>query len=99
MKTPFFHNKSIPLLLLALLLLLLLLDNIGYLSKSSDDTPATMFDGERAYQDVIMQVNFGPRVPNSDAHNRAVEWVAAQLREAAWEVEIQKNESIKSTGT
>jgi hypothetical protein len=29
------------------------------------------FDGQRAYQDLVAQVAFGPRVPGSPAHEQA----------------------------
>jgi glutaminyl-peptide cyclotransferase len=48
------------------------------------------FDGERAYQDVLTQVAFGPRLPGSDAHGQAVAWMQEQLSASGWEVELQE---------
>ncbi|MHC1740942.1 MAG: M28 family peptidase [Anaerolineaceae bacterium] len=47
------------------------------------------FDSERAYQDVINQIQFGPRVPGSLAHQSAVEYIQNELTKAGWQVEIQ----------
>jgi glutaminyl-peptide cyclotransferase len=46
------------------------------------------FDGDRAYQDVIRQVDFGPRIPGSQAHAQTVDWIASELKQAGWDVEI-----------
>jgi glutaminyl-peptide cyclotransferase len=48
------------------------------------------FDGERAYQDVLNQVDFGPRTPGSDAHAQTIEYISDELRKAGWKVELQK---------
>lgn len=47
-----------------------------------------IFDGERAYKDVVRQVEFGPRVPGSQAHAQTVDWITAELKKAGWQVEI-----------
>jgi len=38
------------------------------------------FDGTRAYEDVIRQVEFGPRVPGSEAHDRTRQFLVEELR-------------------
>lgn len=38
------------------------------------------FDRDSAYQYIFKQVEFGPRVPNTEAHRRAGDWLAAELR-------------------
>ena len=48
-------------------LLIMLLAIINVLGCSEANNPAPPFDGERAYQYLIQQVNFGPRVPGSEA--------------------------------
>jgi len=50
------------------------------------------FDGQRAYQDVAYQVSLGPRTIGSPAHNKAVDWMAQDLRAAGWKVEIQEGQ-------
>lgn len=48
------------------------------------------FDGQRAYQDVANQMDFGPRVPGSQAHQETLDYIQTELQQAGWEVEIQK---------
>ena len=52
--------------------------------------PRPPFDGERAYQDVLTQMAFGPRIPDSSAHTRTVAWLESELHNAGWQVTIQK---------
>lgn len=47
------------------------------------------FDGERALQSVVYQVELGPRIPGSTAHDLIVEWIKDRLVEFGWSVEIQ----------
>lgn len=46
------------------------------------------FDGNRAYQDVVEQVGFGPRIPGTPEHARTIEWILSQLKRANWQVEV-----------
>lgn len=50
------------------------------------------FDGERAYQDVLTQMAFGPRTPGSIAHQQTVEWMVTELTHNGWDVEVQELE-------
>lgn len=49
-----------------------------------DNAPAEIevpaFDGDSAYAYVKRQVDFGPRVPNTEAHRKAADWMAAELK-------------------
>jgi len=47
------------------------------------------FDGNRAYQDVITQVNFGPRVPGSAPHTETQACISERLTSAGWSVSYQ----------
>jgi glutaminyl-peptide cyclotransferase len=47
------------------------------------------FNGSRAYQDVLTQMSFGPRIPGSPAHDQIVAWMQDELKKAGWSVEIQ----------
>jgi glutaminyl-peptide cyclotransferase len=49
------------------------------------------FDGRRAYKDVLAQVAFGPRIPNSQAHTKTIAYIQEELRKAGWQTEIQKS--------
>jgi Zn-dependent M28 family amino/carboxypeptidase len=55
-------------------------------------TPAVPqeFDAQRAYQDVVNQMAFGPRVPDSPAHQSAVDYITSELKKAGWQVELQQ---------
>lgn len=41
---------------------------------------APAFDGDSAYAYVARQVEAGPRVPNTEAHRKTADWLAAELR-------------------
>jgi len=47
------------------------------------------FDGEAALSYVAQQLAFGPRIPNTDPHRQAGDWILAQLRSRAESVEVQ----------
>ena len=49
----------------------------------------TEFDGAAALEAVRAQVAFGPRVPGTAAHQRAGDWLAAELRRRADTVIVQ----------
>ena len=57
---------------------------------SSTPAPAA-FDGERALKDVEYQVSLGPRLPESQAHAQAVDWMVAELEKAGWTAEVQES--------
>lgn len=46
------------------------------------------FDGQRAYQDVIRQVEFGPRIPGTEGHARVIAYIQAELKAAGWQSEV-----------
>ncbi len=48
------------------------------------------FDGEAALRYVEAQLGFGPRVPNTEGHRRAGDWILEQLRRRADSVEVQE---------
>lgn len=52
------------------------------------------FDGERAYQDVRTQVDFGPRVPGTEGHDKIQAWIQEELIQAGWQVEIQESQAL-----
>lgn len=49
-----------------------------------------VFDGSRAYADIVTQVGFGPRIPGTEGHAAFVEWAVETLEAAGWDVEIQE---------
>jgi hypothetical protein len=50
---------------------------------------ATNFDGARAFTYLQAQVANGPRIPNTDAHRRAGDFILAHLKQTADSVEVQ----------
>lgn len=57
-------------------------------SRITRDRPE-VFDGQRAYQDVVTQVSFGPRTPGSEAHAKTIDYIRQQLQGENWLVEEQ----------
>lgn len=60
-------------------------------------TPAArekIFDGQRAYQDVVYQESLGPRIPKSAAHQQTIDWLKTELTQNGWQVEIQNTTSM-----
>jgi len=57
--------------------------------NSSSRPSKTTFDGERAYRDVLEQVEFGPRITGTEGNRKCAEYIAEQLRQAGWSVESQ----------
>lgn len=62
-------------------------------------TSSAAFDGERAYEWAAAQVELGPRVPGSDAHDRAVALILSALQDAGWETDCQTFAYGAFTGT
>lgn len=52
------------------------------------------FSGKRAFQDIEFQVSLGPRIPGTQGHREIIDWIAAELSIAGWEVEIQQGEIL-----
>ena len=88
-------KKSIALYLGIIgLLLVIVVGWYIYALQSQAEPTVASFDGQRAYTDVQTQVAFGPRVPESEAHAKTVEWIRGELVKAGWQVEIQKSEAM-----
>ena len=70
-----------------------------------DETPAPSraykvpaFIADSAYSFVEKQVNFGPRVPNSDGHSQTKEWLVGKLQSYGLNVIRQDFQAIAYTG-
>ncbi len=63
----------------------------GYLGYGLADTttPSPTFNGERALADAAAQMDFGPRITGSTAHQKMGDWLINELQDAGWEVFIQ----------
>ena len=56
---------------------------------SSTTTESLEFDGYRAFKDLEYQVNLGPRVLGSKAHEQVREWIIQKNKDSGWNVELQ----------
>jgi len=56
------------------------------------------FDGEQAMRYVTAQLAFGPRVPNTDGHRRAGDWIQQQLQARADSVDVQVFTHVTAQG-
>lgn len=65
-----------------------------YSFASQPSPEAVSFDGQRAYEDVQTQVDFGPRIPGSEGHAKIQEWMKTELESAGWQVEIQTSQAL-----
>ena len=75
------------------IILLLLISSILVNSKYLDiNKPQEEggFNGERAYLDVVAQMEFGPRTPGSIAHDQTIDYISQQLTNAGWLVQQQE---------
>jgi glutaminyl-peptide cyclotransferase len=52
-------------------------------------SPQPLFNGQRAYEDVVYQVELGPRTPGSVAHAQEVAYIVKVLKKAGWVVDFQ----------
>lgn len=71
-------------------------------SKEGGETPGRdvpAFCADSAYKYVERQVSFGPRVPNTKAHDSAADWLAAELRRHGAEVSLQNADLKAFDGT
>jgi glutaminyl-peptide cyclotransferase len=51
--------------------------------------PSSGFNGQRAFQDVVAQVNLGPRIPGSTAHDQIIAYIQSELEKAGWNSQVQ----------
>lgn len=61
--------------------------------------PSPQFNGDSAYAFVKAQTDFGPRVPNSAAHQACGDYLIAQLKNFGFEVQAQSFEATAYNGT
>jgi glutaminyl-peptide cyclotransferase len=47
------------------------------------------FNGQRAFQDIVAQVNLGPRTPGSIAHAQTIIYIQSELVKAGWNAQVQ----------
>jgi hypothetical protein len=73
--------------------LLLLSCGFAVAQTSSTATAPTKFDGQRAYQDLLQQCEFGPRLPGTDAHQKTRDYILKVLGENGFATSTQPFEA------
>ena len=58
----------------------------------------TPFSGDSALAFARAQVEFGPRVPGTESHRRAGDWIVERMRERADSVEVQEWTHVTASG-
>jgi Zn-dependent M28 family amino/carboxypeptidase len=79
----FLHVIALVMIVLALCSVLL-----WYTNRPSQASK-TNFDGKQAYNDVLAQMEFGPRITGTEGNRECGDYIAEQLRQAGWSVEFQ----------
>lgn len=59
-------------------------------ARQANEVVRPAFDADSAYTFVEQLMAFGPRVPNTEAHRKAGDWLTAKLRGYGWSVTEQK---------
>jgi glutaminyl-peptide cyclotransferase len=60
--------------------------------------PSPKFSGDTAYQFVKKQVDFGPRVPNTEAHRKCADFLKNTLQSFGWQVIVQDFDAMAYNG-
>lgn len=78
--------------------------SLPIVEKPSYKSAIHEFEGQKAFKSLVDQVSFGPRVPNTYAHEQCLIFLEAELRKYADEVKLQKftdigydNQTLKLT--
>lgn len=79
-------------ILLGVLGVLGVLGILGSCSKQTAVVERPAFNADSAYAYIEGQMAFGPRVPNSKAHNDCAVWLIQQLRAKGAKVELQRGQ-------
>jgi Zn-dependent M28 family amino/carboxypeptidase len=82
------NNRFSPTIIVFVTIALLVLLVWYTLSNRNSVSPTGPFLGERAYKDVVAQVNLGPRIPGSVAHDKTIEYIQSELRTAGWKSSV-----------
>jgi glutaminyl-peptide cyclotransferase len=76
--------------MIAFVMIVLALGSFFFWQLNRPSQPSkTTFDGERAYQDVLAQMRFGPRITGTEGNRMCADYIAEQLTQAGWSVEFQ----------
>jgi len=75
-------------------LLALVISWYGFAFVQAAEPQDSQFDGQRALDDVRRQVEFGPRIPGTEGHEKTVAWIEAEIAAAGWTVQRQSTTSL-----
>ncbi len=78
-----------PALIVLLIVVLVGASLVSFRLLGRGTQTAGQFNGQRALGDLNYQVSLGPRIPGTDGHRRAIEWIVSELTAAGWETGIQ----------
>lgn len=86
------HWQIIILLIVFLAVILAVIGGVGIWQKHGAVAPDVdgQFSGAAAYLDVVKQVDFGPRTPGSEAHQKEIDWIQTETKKAGWNVGLQE---------
>jgi len=59
-------------------------------TASAQDKPTWSFDQNRAWEYLLKQVEFGPRVPGTDAHKACRDWISDEMKKSCDDVHLQE---------
>ena len=74
-------------------------ENSDTISAAEEQASAPAFNADSAYSYVETMVEFGPRVPNTEAHRKAGDWLAEKMTEFGWSVKTQEADLKAFDGT
>ena len=58
-------------------------------AAGNDTVNVPQFNVENAYKSIVEQCNFGPRVPNTDAHEKCADYIATAFEKLGYKVTLQ----------
>ena len=88
------NKKNVVVYLSIIAILLIIVSGwYAYSLKAYSASPES-FDGARAYEDVITQVQMGHRTPGSQGHAQVREWMRVELENAGWTVEVHESQRL-----
>jgi len=83
-------KKLTPLIITLIVAFIFLTFVFVGINLDSEKSSQVTFDAQRAYQDVLIQVELGPRTPGSEAHEQAIQYIQSELLKADWIVDLQQ---------
>ncbi|MFT6717448.1 MAG: hypothetical protein ACJA0Q_002103 [Saprospiraceae bacterium] len=75
------------------------LDIVGYVEPAEASILVPEFSKDSAYLYIQNQVDFGPRIPNSQAHDSCRFYLTEKLKSFNWKVQLQQGEQVAHDGS